>query len=85
VRSDRAVYAVARELLDRLRAARRVPARLVGVALSQLFPADERVQLSLFDLADGAAIETERDRTIAQAVDRVRERFGPGALKRGRL
>jgi len=85
VRSDRAVYAVACELLVRLRAARRVPARLVGVALSQLFPADERVQLSLFDLADGAAIETERDRTIAQAVDRVRERFGPGALKRGRL
>jgi DNA polymerase-4 len=85
VRSDRVVYAVARELLARLRAARRVPARLVGVALSQLFPADDRVQLSLFDLADGAGIETERDRTIAQAVDRVRERFGPGALKRGRL
>src|SRR2546430_17580717 len=36
VQSDRAVYAVARELFTRLRAARRVPARLLGVALSQL-------------------------------------------------
>jgi len=36
VQADRAVYAVARGLLSRLRAARRVPARLIGVALSQL-------------------------------------------------
>jgi DNA polymerase-4 len=85
VQSDRAVYAVARALLAKLRAARTVPARLVGVSLSQLYPADERVQLSLFDLAEAEGIESERDRTIAHAVDRVRERFGPDALKRGRL
>ncbi|HUL02325.1 MAG TPA: DNA polymerase IV [Gemmatimonadales bacterium] len=85
VQSDRAVYAVARELLAKLRDARRVPARLVGVSLSQLLPADARVQLSLLDVADAEGIETERDRTIAQVVDRVRERFGPEALKRGRL
>ena len=85
VRSDRAVYTVARELLAKLRGARRVPARLVGVSLSQLFPADARVQLSLFDPAGSGGIETERDRTIASALDRVRERFGPDALKRGRL
>ena len=85
VQSDRAVYAVARELLGKLRAARNVPARLVGVSLSQLLPADARVELSLFDVGDAAGIETERDRTIAQAVDQVRERFGPESLKRGRL
>jgi hypothetical protein len=39
VDSDRAVTDVARELLARLRAGRRVPARLVGVALSGLGPA----------------------------------------------
>src|SRR5207237_727087 len=47
VQSDRAVYAVARELLTRLRAARRVPARLLGVALSQLVRTDGEGQLSL--------------------------------------
>ncbi|MGH9259360.1 MAG: Y-family DNA polymerase, partial [Acidimicrobiales bacterium] len=47
VASDRAVYSVARELLDRLRAARRVPARLLGVSLSQLVRTDAAVQLSL--------------------------------------
>ncbi|MGH7568415.1 MAG: DNA polymerase Y family protein, partial [Gemmatimonadales bacterium] len=38
VRSDRAVFAVAKTLLARLRAARRVPARLLGVSLAQLVP-----------------------------------------------
>jgi DNA polymerase-4 len=85
VQSDRAVYAVARELLTKLRAARTVPARLIGVSLSQLYSGDERVQLTLFDPADVESIETERDRTIAQALDRVREKFGQDALKRGRL
>ena len=52
VGSDRAVYAVARQLLARLRAARRVPARLLGVALSQLGPADAEGQLSLLERRD---------------------------------
>src|SRR3989442_10925716 len=40
VSSDRVVYAVARELLARLRQARRVPARLLGVGVLQLVPVE---------------------------------------------
>jgi len=82
VRSDRAVYAVARQLLIRLRTARRVPARLLGVALSQLGAADAEGQLSFLERAAGA-IETERDRTISRVIDEVRGKFGPDALGRG--
>ncbi|OLE18010.1 MAG: hypothetical protein AUG88_05150 [Actinobacteria bacterium 13_1_20CM_4_68_12] len=65
VQSDRAVYAVARELLTRLRAARRLPARLLGVALSQLVRAGGESQLSLLESA-GTTVETERDRVITR-------------------
>jgi DNA polymerase IV len=81
VRSDRAVYAVARQLLARLRDARRVPARLLGVSLSQLGSADGEGQLSLLEREAGA-IETERDRTISRVIDAVRGKFGPDALGR---
>ena len=81
VRSDRAVYAVARQLLARLRDARRVPARLLGVALSQLRSADGEGQLSLLEREAGA-IETERDRAISRVIDAVRGKFGPDALGR---
>jgi len=82
VQSDRAVYAVARELLTRLRAARRVPARLLGVALSQLVAQDGEGQLSLLE-SPGQTLETERDRVISRVIDEVREKFGPDALGRG--
>ena len=82
VRSDRAVYAVARQLLARLREARRVPARLLGVALSQLGVADAEGQLSLLE-RESAGVETERDRTISRVIDEVRGKFGPDALGRG--
>jgi len=82
VQSDRAVYAVARELLMRLRAARRVPARLLGIALSQLVRAGGEGQLSLLESA-GNALETDRDRVISRVIDEVREKFGPDALGRG--
>lgn len=90
VLSDRAVFAVARELLERLRAARRVPARLVGISLSQLLPRDAAVQLSLLEPLPlplplpGEPVETERDRVLARVIDAVREKFGPTALARGR-
>jgi DNA polymerase-4 len=84
VRSDRAVYAVTCELLAKLRSARRVPARLLGVSLSRLFPEDVKTQLALFDIEAGASVETDRDRTIARVMDEVRERFGPDAVARGR-
>jgi len=82
VQSDRAVYAVARELLTRLRDARRVPARLLGIALSQLVRAGGEGQLSLLESA-GDTLETDRDRVISRVIDEVREKFGPDALGRG--
>ena len=85
--SDRAIYALARELLHRLRRARRVPARLLGVALSQFVRADTAAsQLSLLEgpPRGTAGVESERDRVLARVLDEVRERFGPDALARGR-
>lgn len=88
VSTDRAVYAVARELLARLRAARRVPARLIGVALSQLARPKDAVQLALLEAESGEGVapatETGRDRSLAKAIDAVRNRFGPDALGRAR-
>jgi DNA polymerase-4 len=84
VQSERVVYAVARELLAKLRARRRVPARLLGVALSQFVDPDARTQLSLWDELPGAALESARDRVVSRVIDEVREKFGPDALGRGR-
>ena len=78
VESDGPIYTLARELLSKLRQARRTPARLLGVSLSSLRPADGG-QLPLFPGAE-PALETERDRTVARTVDRVRARFGDGAI-----
>ncbi len=77
---DRALYALARELLRRLRRARRTGARLLGIAASNL-QAGGGDQADLF--AD--ALESERDRRLAQASDQLRRRFGPRALLPGRL
>jgi DNA polymerase-4 len=76
VDSDRAVTEVARELLTRLRAGRRVPARLVGVALSGLAPAGTAEQLALFATPAEPAVETSRDRAVSQLRDALRARFG---------
>lgn len=84
VLSDRAVYAVARELLTKLRAARRTPARLLGVALSQLLPQAGAVQLALLSPDAAEPLETERDRVLARTIDELRQRFGPDAVARGR-
>jgi len=77
--STRAVFQVARELLAKLRKARRVPARLIGVALSGLVRVDVGTQLSLLD-ADAEEIESERDRALSRALDEVREKFGRDKL-----
>lgn len=80
--SDRAIFAVARELLRKLRKGRRVPARLLGVALSN-FTAPPLRQLGLFD-GNAARLETARDRDVSKAMDAVREKFGRGAIAPGR-
>jgi DNA polymerase-4 len=83
--SDRVILTVARTLLQKLRSARRVPARLLGVALSSLGADPEADQLTLFERATDSTMETDRDRTIARAVDRVRAKFGPGGILPGGL
>jgi DNA polymerase-4 len=81
IESDRAVYDVARDLLAKLRQARRVPARLLSVALTNLADAAAG-QLALFD-APGGQVETDRDRAVSHAVDAVRARFGGAAIATG--
>jgi DNA polymerase-4 len=80
--SDRALFKVARALLGKLRKARRVPARLLGVGLSN-FTAPAPKQLALFDVA-GPPLETPKDRDVSRAVDAVRARFGRDAIAPGR-
>ena len=93
VESDRAIGGVARELFRRLRRARRVGVRLLGVSLSQFGDAAAPAQLGLFGEAPapspdarGPAPETERDRRLAHTLDAIRGRFGremigPAALR----
>ena len=83
--SDRVILTVARALLQKLRTARRTPARLLGVALSSLGADPEADQLTLFERERDTTMETERDRTIARAVDRVRAKFGPAGILPGGL
>ena len=86
VESDRVIYSVARELLHRLRARRKVPARLLGVALSQLASHPGPLQPSLFGAdASTNSVETERDRTVSHTVDKVRAKLGRDLLTVGRV
>ena len=83
--SDRVIFGVARTLLRRLRSTRRVPARLLGVALSSLGTDAAADQLTLFETRDALTVETERDRQLARAVDAVRARFGDRGILPGGL
>jgi DNA polymerase-4 len=78
--SDRVILRIAHELLTKLRQARRVPARLVGVRLSGLTKAQDRDQIALL-----GSEETERDRGLARAIDRVRGKYGPKSILPGGL
>ncbi len=81
--SDRAIFCVARELLRQLRARRRMPARLVGVALSNFSP-PVATQLGLFE-QEQALIERAKDVEVSRALDAVRARFGRDAIAPGRI
>jgi DNA polymerase-4 len=83
--SDRVLLQVSRELLAKLRQARRVPARLLGVAVSSLSYNPDADQLALFAARQEQNLETERDRVIARTVDRVRAKFGPKSVIPGTL
>ncbi len=80
VSTERAVFATARQLFRKLRVKRRLPVRLLGVALSHLDDGDIIEQLSLLPDTTREVTETPRDRALAAAVDRVRARFGAGAV-----
>lgn len=82
--ADRIILTTARQLLRKLRTARRVPARLLGVALSGLAQDPDADQLALFEIALGESEESPRDRALARAVDRVRSRFGDAGVLLGR-
>lgn len=79
VMSDRLILQVAQALLVKLRRARRVPARLIGVRLSGLTDPRESDQLAIFE------VESDRDRGLAGAVDRVRKKFGAASIRPGGL
>lgn len=82
--TDRAIHAVAHELLLKLRNARRIGARLLGVSASNLVPAETAgSQLGMF--GGGEQLESERDRRLSRAADEIRDRFGHDKLKPGRL
>ena len=83
--SDRVILEVGRQLLAKLRAKRRVPARLIGVALSSLAVDSTADQMTLFELADERLAETDRDRVLARTVDRVRAKFGDRGILPARL
>ena len=83
VTTERVIFEVACALLARLRAARRVPARLLSVSLSQIGAAETDDQLGLFEGEDRSRLETERDVKLARAIDAARGKYGEGAVKRG--
>jgi DNA polymerase-4 len=93
IESERSVVRAASSLLTRLRADRRVPVRLLGIALSH-FESDagpgSALQLGLFGndppapLAD-EPVEGERDRALTRALDRIRGRYGKDSILPAKL
>ena len=81
--TDRAIFIIAASLLHDLRHRRKTPVRLLGVGVSNLARQVPAEQLDLF--GGEASLETERDRTIARAVDRIHDRYGRDALRPARV
>ncbi len=85
VLSDRVILEVSRALLAKLRVARAVPARLLGVGLSSLAVDATADQLTLFERKEAMTDETDRDRVLAKTIDQVRARFGDRGIFPARL
>ena len=83
--TDRAVFTTARALLEGLRDRRRVAARLLGISVSRLDVPASTTQLSLLGADPGFALETDRDRAVARAMDAITTRFGRDAVRPARL
>ena len=82
--ADRVIHGVAKGLLAKLRASRRVPARLLGVALASLAADPDADQLALFETTQSTEEEPARDRALARAVDKLRDKFGREGIALGR-
>jgi DNA polymerase-4 len=82
--ADRVILGVSKGLLAKLRSSRRVPARLLGVALSSLAADPDADQLALFEETATETEESDRDRALTRAVDRLREKFGRDGITVGR-
>lgn len=80
--SDRAIFTVARALLRQLRAHRRGGIRLLGVGVSKLGD-DAEAEPMLFEPPQG--LESDRDRRLSAATDRLRTRFGREAVVPARV
>lgn len=80
--TDRAIYDVAKELMFKLRKARRGGVRLLGVSLAGFTDQHGVEQLGLF--GGGAARESDRDRQLSRALDNVRNKFGSESIVTGR-
>ncbi len=83
IETDRGLFQAAVSLLRELRARRRAPARLVGVAASNLVRQADGQQAAMFGNDGGK--ETEKDRDAARAADLVRARYGRSALAPARV
>jgi DNA polymerase-4 len=82
ISADRPIADAALALLAKLRAARRISARLLSVSLSQITDEPVEVQAALFPDPAAEPGESDRDRRLSRALDRLRERFGRDAVDR---
>jgi DNA polymerase-4 len=85
--ADATLLQIARRLTEDLRQKRKKGVRLLGVGVSSLVAEDAPPQLELF--GEESPGESERDRSVAHLMDRIRERFGekavlPGGMLNGR-
>lgn len=80
--SSRELYRAARILMDQLWNG--TPVRLLGIRTSRLSDCSEPVQLSIFDMEQPSSSvpSSEKLKKLDQALDTIRERFGPDAITR---